>query len=233
MLNKRSIMDISIINLNKAEELFYNLIGMSKDKTPNKFKEVIQKVTVNKSSCSDSVCVSQSFIIEKIESDGMTLTTGDKLKGAILPNVFEGCSELVCFVITLRNSIHLENEDMTEQFFLDAWQSALVESGFKLFYEELGKSLSKEGQYLTASWCPGYKDFPIENQGIIFNLLKPEDIGVKLNESYMMKPIKSISGIIGVTKERNGEEFNNCEHCLIKDTCNYKGRGVCGYVRKS
>lgn len=54
-------------------------------------------------------------------------------------------------------------------------------------------------------------DWPISEQGPLFNLLGegPLAIGVRLNESFLMIPIKSVSGIWFPTEE----SFESCQLC--------------------
>ncbi|MBL7136373.1 MAG: hypothetical protein ISS81_07265 [Candidatus Marinimicrobia bacterium] len=73
---------------------------------------------------------------------------------------------------------------------------------------DLQKYISKE--YLKSSnervlhrMSPGYKDWHLVDQEIIFKILKPEiSIGVTLTSSNLMIPIKSTSGVMGAIVKR-------------------------------
>ncbi len=54
-----------------------------------------------------------------------------------------------------------------------------------------------QAKYRGKRYSPGYPACPnLEDQKIIFKLLKPEDIGVQLTEGFMMEPEASVSAIV-------------------------------------
>lgn len=59
------------------------------------------------------------------------------------------------------------------------------------------------------------EDWPITEQSKLFTLMKDETaaIGVRLNESFLMRPLKSVSGL----SYASGEIFHNCQLCPRKD----------------
>ncbi|NOU65073.1 methionine synthase [Paenibacillus sp. LMG 31461] len=57
-------------------------------------------------------------------------------------------------------------------------------------------------KYIGQRFSFGYPACPnLEDQAKLFNLLKPEDIGVELTESFMMEPEASVSAIVFAHKE--------------------------------
>lgn len=65
-------------------------------------------------------------------------------------------------------------------------------------------------------FSPGYCGWHISGQKKLFQSLHPEDIGIELNQSYLMRPIKSISGIIITGKNeifRFDDSFSFCADC--------------------
>ena len=51
-------------------------------------------------------------------------------------------------------------------------------------------------------FSPGYGDLPLETQGDFIRLLNTEKtVGVRLNESYLMNPMKSVTAICGLYEE--------------------------------
>jgi len=54
---------------------------------------------------------------------------------------------------------------------------------------------------LTSRFSPGYRDLPLTLQREIFTLLEPSRrIGLSLNASLLMSPSKSVTAIVGITK---------------------------------
>jgi hypothetical protein len=48
----------------------------------------------------------------------------------------------------------------------------------------------------TQRHCPGYCGWHVSGQGALFHALRPEEIGISLNASWLMQPLKSVSGVI-------------------------------------
>jgi hypothetical protein len=74
--------------------------------------------------------------------------------------------------------------------------------------------------HATLRFSPGYCGWDISGQRKLFDSLKPEEIGVTLNESYLMEPIKSISGIIIAGNReifRFEDAFSFCRDCRTHD----------------
>ncbi|MFM8320526.1 MAG: vitamin B12 dependent methionine synthase, partial [Chloroflexota bacterium] len=66
----------------------------------------------------------------------------------------------------------------------------------------------------TATMNPGSGDvdvWPIEQQAGLFRLLGdgPERIGVRLGETFLMSPVKTVSGILFATEK----DFRTCQVC--------------------
>jgi len=69
-------------------------------------------------------------------------------------------------------------------------------------------------------YSPGYCGWHISGQGKLFEYLNPEEIGIELNDSYLMIPIKSISGVM-IIGPREIHEFEMAYRFC--DTCKNKG----------
>jgi hypothetical protein len=64
--------------------------------------------------------------------------------------------------------------------------------------------------------------WPLEiGQPEIFVLLDSEDIKVSLTDSCMMKPNKSLSMVIGISKMKS-IMGNSCDYCSLQGVCRYQ-----------
>ena len=71
---------------------------------------------------------------------------------------------------------------------------------------------------ITRGFTPGSLDFPIEQQGVLFNVLDASKIDVRLNKSMLMEPAKSISVVYGTGKNiKNSCVSHSCSGCPKKD----------------
>ena len=68
------------------------------------------------------------------------------------------------------------------------------------------------GLYPAPRFSPGYGDFAITWQKNILQLLNGARIGLSLTNGYMLVPSKSITAIIGFTKEKK-QHLNKCAYC--------------------
>lgn len=82
----------------------------------------------------------------------------------------------------------------SELFFADALGSAYAES----FCDYVNQMLGKEYK-LKPRFSPGYGDLPIELQEpLLKTLCADKTVGITLDNSFLMTPVKSITAIIGV-----------------------------------
>jgi hypothetical protein len=127
-------------------------------------------------------------------------------------------------VVSLKiNSLIKENE-----FALAAMLDSAASEGTELTAQKLElayrESLKKDGLIDSSQgilrFSPGYCGWHISAQKKLFEFLRPEDIGIELRESFLMQPLKSISGVI-VFGLKNIFEFNDafpfCAECETRE----------------
>ena len=70
----------------------------------------------------------------------------------------------------------------------------------------------------TSYTSPGSSHFPLKEQKPLFSYLEPDQLGIYLTDSLLMKPVKSLSVILGYGKEIiQAEKSHNCAECDMKD----------------
>jgi hypothetical protein len=65
-------------------------------------------------------------------------------------------------------------------------------------------------------YSPGYCGWHISGQKMLFQFLRPEEIGISLLESFLMKPLKSVTGVLIAGKKTVHvfkPEFPFCSEC--------------------
>ena len=69
------------------------------------------------------------------------------------------------------------------------------------------------------SYSPGYCGWHISAQQKLFQYLRPGDIDISLNDSYLMTPLKSVSGVL-VAGRKEIHYFDNsypfCQDCKVE-----------------
>ena len=75
-----------------------------------------------------------------------------------------------------------------------------------------------DGFVISRRFSPGYCDWDVSQQKMIFEAVNADSIGVHLTDECLMIPKKSISGIIGIGHSEGGlEDYNPCTTCDKRD----------------
>ncbi|MBD5632274.1 MAG: hypothetical protein HDP34_03480 [Clostridia bacterium] len=131
----------------------------------------------------------------------------------------KGCGGVYLAVMTLGGEVDAKirlygRTDAAKAIVLDACASAYLEKLSDEYEETLGENLSYR-------FCPGYGGSDIADIKYIFELVKPEKIGVSLTDTNYMLPSKSMAGIIAV----GGAAGKTCKNCIVAEHCEYIKRG--------
>lgn len=70
---------------------------------------------------------------------------------------------------------------------------------------------------------PGQEGWPLEQQRALFDLLPAEQIGVRLNESCLMIPQKSVSFVVGLGPHMRADAVA-CDFCSKREHCRWRAR---------
>ncbi|MDE6597944.1 MAG: hypothetical protein K2K60_04835 [Clostridia bacterium] len=108
----------------------------------------------------------------------------------------------------------LERTHAAKAIVFDACASAYLE----FLSDDYEKTLGE----LSYRFCPGYGGSDISDIKYIFEILKPEKIGVTLSETNYMLPSKSMAGVIAV----GGKAQKTCKNCIVAAHCVYKKGGA-------
>ena len=111
------------------------------------------------------------------------------------------------------DAVKAPENDVMNAFLLDAIKEAAVQSAYRYLREYLTGKFAL-GQ--VSAMAPGsLKDWPITQQKELFAIFGDVEklIGVRLTPSFLMMPIKSVSGILFPTEIR----FESCQLCPRED----------------
>ena len=105
--------------------------------------------------------------------------------------------------------------DMVRVFIADALGSVIAEKCADRMEESLQTSIDKLGWHHTNRFSPGYCGWHVSGQQQLFPLFEGNTCGVRLTDSSLMVPIKSVSGIIGVGEKVRKMDYT-CGLCDFK-----------------
>ena len=124
--------------------------------------------------------------------------------GKIIERQLKGAEAYAFFICTAGVEYEAFQErlkkegDMVRIFIADALGSVIAEKAADQMELSLQENIDKLGWHHTNRFSPGYCGWHVSQQQLLFPLFKGETCGVKLTESSLMLPIKSVSGIIGL-----------------------------------
>ena len=92
----------------------------------------------------------------------------------------------------------MKDGDLLTGYVYDVIGSEVVEAAVDLMQDSLRKSMAAEGKKITNRYSPGYCGWDVAEQHKLFQLMPDNYCGIKLNDSALMNPEKSVSGFIGI-----------------------------------
>jgi hypothetical protein len=122
--------------------------------------------------------------------------------------IFDHAVLVALGVITVGAGLEKESEssfqggDMLKGLILDAFGSEATVQVFKTVERRIVEEALARGLWPSRRFSPGYKGWPLEEQGFLFSKVDAAAIGVRLNESFMMIPRKSNSFRINFYADR-------------------------------
>lgn len=110
--------------------------------------------------------------------------------------------------------IRLFNEnDFALANMLDSIASLAADKFVSILETQLTESFQANAGLTVLGYSPGYCGWHISAQAALFNCVRPERIGIHLNESYLMTPIKSVSGVLVTALPEVHLFKNNFDFC--------------------
>lgn len=117
--------------------------------------------------------------------------------------LLKGCSKAFFLAVTAGTGVDRLISSKSaiskaEAFFIDSAASAAIES----FCNTVNKKICC-GLDTTKRFSPGYGDVPLSFQSdLLQRLNSPSSVGITLNSSLLMTPMKSITAIIGIKTQK-------------------------------
>ncbi len=173
------------------------------------------------------------FSVRKIDAEHVKISGGTQkasqitLHTGIKTDLLEA-AELVFVTVTTLGP-ELDDLRKEEQRKGRTLRSYTLDNAGVLALHAVGKSLNNlaEQQAGKRGWGLGYRMSPgslagwsIQDQTALCNLLPIENIGVRLTDSSMLTPLKSVAGMVGMGPSFPSSHVKSgCRWCEHKDTC--------------
>lgn len=150
------------------------------------------------------------------------------LEGNAIKRHLKGCEKVVFLCATVSGDVDklirkTQISDMTSAVIMDSMASAAVEQVCDKIEEVIGEEFPNYN--MTWRFGLGYEDFPLTLQRKFLELLDaPKRTGVCVSESGMLTPVKSVTCLIGLSRQKTLTE-KHCDNCFIKETCGLRAKG--------
>ncbi|HLB01438.1 MAG TPA: hypothetical protein VJO14_08630 [Bacteroidota bacterium] len=195
----------------------------------DKIKFLVDKSLGLFSSDARPLCITRE--VSRNDFDEIFRGEGHNEKEAPLKTIYPQADRLVLFVLTMGQRVSRRitgffgKNDFALGSMLDTVASLAVENSIGYLENLLAGELAGKGRAADGSvvlnYSPGYCGWHISAQKKVFLYLHPERIGISLNDSSLMTPLKSATGVLvhgtkAIHSFDNG--FSFCRTCK-EQTC--------------
>ena len=138
--------------------------------------------------------------------------------GRQVTNYLVNAEKIALFVCTAGHGISqrsknlMKDRQMLEGYVCDVIGSVLVEEAMTVIHNRLTEELAENRDKTTNRYSPGYCEWNVNEQHKLFSFFPPDFCGIKLSETALMHPIKSVSGVIGIGKNVKFHKYV-CDAC--------------------
>lgn len=153
--------------------------------------------------------------------------------GKDIESHLNGCEKAIVMCATVGSEVDKlirisQISDMARAVVMDSLASVAVEQVCNAFDKIIAEKYSDYN--MTFRFSPGYGDYPIELQKIILQMLDaPKKIGLCTNDNFLLTPTKSVTAVLGLSKNPIERKKRGCAICNMRETCKFRRRGLhCG-----
>ncbi len=151
------------------------------------------------------------------------------LPGKSIKEHLAGCDRAVLFAATISANIDrlirvTQLENMAKAVIMDSLASVAVEQVCDKTELIIKKQFPE--YYQTFRFGVGYGDLPITLQKDFLNILNAQKIiGLNASASYMLTPAKSVTAVIGLSRQPIAAGQRGCQTCSLYEKCNLRRAG--------
>ena len=153
--------------------------------------------------------------------------------GKDIESHLNGCEKAIVMCATVGSGVDKlirisQISDMARAVVMDSLASVAGEQVCNAFDKIIAEKYSDYN--MTFRFSPGYGDYPIELQKIILQMLDaPKKIGLCTNDNFLLTPTKSVTAVLGLSKNPIERKKRGCAICNMRETCKFRRKGLhCG-----
>ena len=174
--------------------------------------------------------IQRKLKVKSLRHEKLELEGGFFLKGSWITQQLAPAESVHAILCTVGQKIETEasrnmEADLLMGLALDGVGSAGVEALSQLVCKQIEEQARNEGLQTTVPLSPGMLNWPVEEgQPVIFEMLAGINTIVELTASFLMRPRKSLSMLVGTGKNL-GAQGSTCDYCTMQGTCKYRTIG--------
>ena len=161
--------------------------------------------------------------IISVRGDRVVIEGGVVFESEIIARLLRRCDNVFVFVATIGGYLEetvrwLSNDGrMVQASVLDAIGSGAVEKVVGFIHDRIDRIARIKGYCISRRFSPGYCDWDISQQTMVFKAMNKDTASVRLTDSCLMLPRKSVSGVIGIGSGNAVADYNPCRDCNKRD----------------
>jgi hypothetical protein len=201
----REVITIAAKDIIPGQEDTLALQGMSSLKKPS---DSIVNLYRGASKLFKGICHPIGVVADITKGDFASVYQGEGRNEPLTPvgEIFAKADRLALFAVTVGHDAHgkinelFRHNDFALGSMLDSVASAGVERAadfVEAHFSAIGKDrYDIDCAMVTMRYSPGYCGWHVSGQNKLFEFLRPGDIGITLRDSFLMEPLKSVSGVL-------------------------------------
>jgi hypothetical protein len=220
--------EFSFEELNVSQDFVEEVMGYVPGSSPEPFPEMIasaMKQGPEVFTIQGSVAISDRFNVDHPQGlftfEDTTFDVSKKITSQLKRS--EGGIIFICTAgpgLDVKCRELMAAGEFMEGYILDVLGSVTVECAINTIQDKLATELEAHGIKITNRYSPGYCGWALSEQRKLFALFPDGHCGIRLSDSFLMEPIKSVSGVIGFGTKVNQHVYD-CQLCELEN-CYYR-----------
>lgn len=225
MLKERRV---GLQRLELSEEEVYVAMGYRGNTPESDIRALVAEVRTEVQSLCTPRYMFQVLEARQLSKLRMQVGNTEFAPGGIIGSYLPGMTHICLFVATAGKEYEAylhrlkAQDNIVKEYVADSIGSVIAEECVTLLSKELDKKCELQR---SLPYSPGYCGWDIREQQKLFSLFPPQPCGITLSDSFLMSPVKSVSGFFGLGKELRPQPYR-CEICNNKHCYKRKERNV-------
>lgn len=200
--------------------------GIDPDRARPDIVAVAQDVLEEAQALLDSAALYTILPVRDFHHQTIVLDGGATFEGPLAARALAGAEEVALAVCTIGPALeeqmdHLFATDPVRAMALDGAGTAALKEISGMVVARIRDEASARGLGTGMRASPGQEGWLLWQQRVLFGLIPAEEIGVRLTESCLMLPRKSVSFAIGLGPEMRPDAVT-CDFCSKRERCPWR-----------